>query len=67
MWRSYSTVVRPLLGMSVVDVYPVPYEIWERFNVSPEHPYVSLNEVYKGSHTDINDVNDVRSGDLVAT
>ncbi|KAK1381579.1 hypothetical protein POM88_028323 [Heracleum sosnowskyi] len=64
MWKSYSTVMRPLLGMSVVDVYPVPYKIWKRFKVSPEYPYVAVKEVYKGSHADINDV---RSGDLVAT
>lgn len=64
MWRSYSTIVRPLPGISVVDVYPVPFEIWERFQISPEHPYVAVKEVYKGS---LADMNDVRSGDLVAT
>ncbi|KAK1381576.1 hypothetical protein POM88_028320 [Heracleum sosnowskyi] len=64
MWRSYRTVVRPLIGMSVVDVYPVPLKIWKRFKISPEHPYVAVKEVYKGS---LADMNDVRSGDLIAT
>ncbi|KAK1381398.1 hypothetical protein POM88_028142 [Heracleum sosnowskyi] len=64
MWKSFRKIVRPWFGMSVVDVDQLPYEIWEKLNISPTGPYVVVNEVSRGS---VADRNGVCSGDSVTT
>lgn len=64
MWRSFSTVVRPWIGMSVVDANQLSYSLVERSKMSLEDSYVVVKKVYKGS---LADKNNIRSGDLVAT
>ncbi|KAK1380444.1 hypothetical protein POM88_027188 [Heracleum sosnowskyi] len=64
MWRSASTVLRPWVGMSVVDANQLSYKAMEKSNMSLEDSYVVVTKVYGGS---LAEKNNVRSGDLVAT
>ncbi|KAK1381440.1 hypothetical protein POM88_028184 [Heracleum sosnowskyi] len=56
MWRSFRTVVRPWLGLSMVDADRLSYQTWQELKISPEDSPVVVKKVFDESVAEVNHV-----------